>query len=114
MLGTWNEPAKPLRVEPVVIVGDFAVAGWTQGDMGGRALLVRRHGKWTIAVCGGDALKAAETLVRAAVPPDVARNLADQTRAAEALLDPRYVVQLSKFEGLVTIDGSGHHPPRRH
>ena len=110
MLSTWDKPVSPLRVDPVVVVSDYAIAGWTQGDMGGRALLRRKAGEWTIVLCSGDALKSAETLTKAAVPAAVAAALAKDLVEAERRLDPALVAQLARFDGLVMMDQAGNHP----
>ena len=39
MHGTFDRPDAKLTVAPVVVAGGHAVAGWTQGDMGGPQLL---------------------------------------------------------------------------
>jgi hypothetical protein len=112
MKGTWEKPDAPLRVDPIVIVLDHAIADWAQGDMGGRALLRRKSGAWTIVLCSGDALKSAETLTRAAVPANVAAMLARSLAEAERGLDPQVLAQFSRFEGLVMMDQAGNHPHR--
>ena len=111
MKETWEKPEAPLRVEPIVVVGDHAIAGWVQGDMGGRALLRRKAGAWMVVLCSGDALKSADELKKAAVPADQAATLAKSLADAESRLDPALLVQFAKFEGLVMMDQSGHHPP---
>ena len=37
----FGSPRFPLDIGPVVISGDHAIADWTQGDFGGRALFER-------------------------------------------------------------------------
>jgi len=55
MLSTWDTPQTRLDIGPVVIQDRWAVAGWTQGQRGGRAFLTRNaHGEWQVSVCGGD------------------------------------------------------------
>jgi hypothetical protein len=36
---TFDRPEAQLTIAPIVVVGNNAVAGWVQGEMGGRALL---------------------------------------------------------------------------
>ena len=43
-------------VDPVVVEGDHAIAGWVQGDMGGRAHLRRKGHDWQLVLCSGDPL----------------------------------------------------------
>ncbi len=111
MRGTWDKPDAPLRIEPIVVASGYAVAGWAQGDMGGRALLRRKGDAWSIVLCSGDALKSADTLIKAAVPITAAAELAAGLAKAEASTDPRLVAQFSRFEGLVMMDEAGNHPP---
>lgn len=54
---TYDQPSKPVETAPVVTVGNYALADWIQGDMGGRALLRLDKGAWEIMVCGGDDFK---------------------------------------------------------
>jgi hypothetical protein len=42
MAAQFDRPEQRLMVNPVVVEGDHAIAGWVQGDMGGRALLRRQ------------------------------------------------------------------------
>ena len=60
---TWDKPEAKLVADPIVVVDDYAIAGWTQGQRGGRALL-RRIGKaWSVVLCSGDPLKHAAALI---------------------------------------------------
>jgi hypothetical protein len=111
MRGTWEKPDSPLRVEPIVVASDYAIADWTQGDMGGRALLRQTSGRWSIVLCSGDALKSADALIKAAIPRATADELEKALAKAEASLDPKIVAQFSRFEGLVMMDQADHHPP---
>ncbi|MCW5774175.1 MAG: copper uptake system-associated protein [Rhodospirillaceae bacterium] len=111
MRGIFDRPEAPLAVEPVVVEGDHALAGWIQGEQGGRALLRRHGGAWMIAFCSGDALKSAKTLAEIGVPKPAADALASRLAAAEAKLDPKRVAMFSRFDGLVKMDAHGNHPP---
>ena len=62
MRATWQRPDASLDAGPIVVEGDYAIADWTQGEMGGRALLQRRDGAWRVALCAGDGLRTAEGL----------------------------------------------------
>ena len=57
MISMFDQPNNRLKVNPVIVEGDYAIAGWSQGDKGGRALLVSTKGKWGIQLCAGDSLK---------------------------------------------------------
>ena len=106
---TWETPETPLAVQPVVVVGDHAVAGWMQGERGGRALLRRMHGKWAVHLCTGDAVKEAANLRQMGVPAETSDQLAMRLAHAEASMDPKHVAMLSSFDGTVMMDGHGNH-----
>lgn len=106
LLGTFDKPDAPLSAEPIVVVAEHAIADWTQGDTGGRALLHKKDGKWTIALCGGDALKEADFLVQAGVPPTSAAQLAAQLSDAERHVAPERIAQLARFDGVVVMGGA--------
>lgn len=111
MRGTWDRPEAPLTVGPIVVSGRYALAGWAQGDSGGRALLQSRHGAWTVLFCSGDALKEEKTLTGLGVGPATARALAAALAEAEAKLDAQHVAKFSRFAGLVKMNEHGQHPP---
>ncbi|WEK51323.1 MAG: copper uptake system-associated protein [Candidatus Kaistia colombiensis] len=105
----WDSKETPLGIAPVVVAGDYALAGWEQGERGGRALL-RRHGEaWRVVLCSGDELKSAENLTKAGVPAKDAETLTSQLAVAESSLDPRTVAKFSLFQGVVTMDEEGQH-----
>lgn len=108
---TWEKPDSPLTVEPVVTAGDYGVAGWVQGERGGRALLRRQDGKWKVVACGGDAMKDAAVLAQTGMPEKAARSLAGQIAAAEAKLPAAQRQKFSLFGKTVHMDrvhGAGH------
>jgi len=113
MAQQFDRPEQRLEVGPVVVVADHAIAGWSQGDMGGRALLRRKGRDWQIVLCSGDQLKSAETLRHAGVPATSVQPLVERLAEAESRLPKERLAQLSKFEGIVMIEG-GHHPPQHH
>lgn len=111
MQASWGGSAQRLEVGPVVIVGDHAVAGWTQGARGGRALLARsKPGAWAVAVCGGDGLKDAGVLEQAGISPADARGLAAALVKADAALPKEKRAKFASFEGMVRVEPGGHHP----
>jgi hypothetical protein len=93
----------------VVVAGDYAIADWSQGEMGGRALL-RRKQQWSLILCAGDGIKSRDALVKAGVPADDAARLEQQLNSAEARLGSDEIAIFSKFEGLVIMDGSADRP----
>jgi hypothetical protein len=113
LLKTWDQPQARLAVDPIVVQGDVAIAGWQQGERGGRALLRRRADArgWSVAVCAGDGLKDAELLRDAGVPAVDAHALARRLAQAESRLDARTLARFASFDGLVRMDEHGSHPP---
>ncbi len=116
MRATWERPDAPLLVEPVVVVEEYAIAGWAQDKRGGRALLKRRGGVWEVILCGGDGLTEAEAVVAVGASPDLAARLAAGVRNAEARMAPTDRAKLSLFGGIVEVQpssalGPGPHPP---
>ena len=112
MTSTWDKPESRLEISPGVVSGDWAIAGWTQGERGGRALMLRsRHGDWSVLACGGDGLKDAKALAMTGMPEPTARTLAASLAKAEARLPASRLAKFSTFDGLVRMDAAGHHPP---
>jgi hypothetical protein len=107
---TFDKPEARLTISPTVIVGNYGIAGWSQGDMGGRALLRRSNDQWSIVLCAGDGIRWAESLLRAGVPEAEARALSAKLADAERALPPERLALLAKFEGIVMMDASGEHP----
>lgn len=97
----FDTPENPLTVEPVIVEGDNAIAGWAQGDKGGRALLARRDGKWEIVLCGGEDLRMPAFLGQHGV--SAANTLSKMYNDAEDGLGADKVKQFSSFEGVVMI-----------
>jgi hypothetical protein len=114
MIGIFDKLGSSLIVEPVVVVDNSAVASWTQGDRGGRALLRREEGKWRIVLCSGDPLKSASMLEQAGVPPAAAERLETLLKQAESVLPPERVALFSTFEGVVNVDDNHGHGNDEH
>lgn len=112
IVATWGKPEATLVVEPVVVAGDHALAGWTQGNRGGRALLHKSAEKWAVVLCSGDPLKSASVLVEAGVPDAIADRLARDLATAERALPDEQVALFSTFEGVVQVDA--HHDHDNH
>lgn len=111
MMATFDKPEAHLTVEPVTVYKDVAVAGWAQGEMGGRALLRRKADAWVLTLCSGDALKEAKSLQHFGLNAEEAEAMAKAVVDAEAKLDPALVAKFATFDGVVMMDGEGHHPP---
>jgi hypothetical protein len=98
---TFDKPNNPLKVAPVVVQGDYAVAGWIQGEKGGRALLQKTKSEWQISVCGGDGLTQAKVLETTGMPAANAKALADAVAVAESKLSPHQRHLFDSFEGMM-------------
>ncbi len=109
LMAAFDKPEAPLTVEPVIVYQDVAVAGWSQGDMGGRALLRKKDGAWVLTLCSGDALRQAAGLKTFGLSAETADAIAAEVVAAETKLDPAMVAKFSTFDGVVMMDGSSQH-----
>ena len=101
---TFDKPGSPLTVTPIVTVDGYAIADWSQGGMGGRALLRRTDATWHIALCSGDSLRSVATLHRIGLPSDTASELAAKLAKAEDGLDKHRLAELAGFSGVVAMD----------
>jgi hypothetical protein len=110
MKALFDKPEAPLVVAPVSVEGDYAVAGWIQQGRGGRALLKKENGKWSIQVCGGDGLKQASALTMTGMDRALADKLARKVAAAEKNLSADQLKKFAMFEGVMRVDGSAHAP----
>ena len=112
---TFDKPDARVVAEPVVVTGTHAIASWTQGDMGGRALLRKDKGKWILVACAGDGLKEAGTLETAGIPRDAAGKLIRQLAAAEAMVPEERRKRFSLFGPMVDA-GTAHaaSPAQKH
>jgi len=111
LMSTWDRADERLSVDPVTLGSEYALAGWTQGDRGGRALLKRGHGGWTVHVCGGDHLLDAQLLRKIGVSDGESKKLIADQKSAERKLPAKKVAMFSLFDSLVEMDAAGHHPP---
>ena len=111
MAAQFDQPEQRLMVDPVVIEGDHAIAGWVQGDMGGQALLRRKGQDWQLVLCSGDQIKAADALAQIGLLKPVATLLAKRLAEAESKLPQATLAMFSKFDGIVMMDAAGNHPP---
>jgi len=109
---TWDKPGDDVDIGPIVVVADVAIAGWTQGDIGGRALLRNKAGAWVVVLCAGDQLKQADALHMAGISGEAARRLITALTNAEKNIAPERAAMFARFEGLVAMDnhvGQGGH-----
>ena len=110
----FEKPEAPLKVSPVSIEGEYAVAGWLQDQRGGRALLKKEMSKWSILVCGGDGLTQASVLTMTGMPGSTARRLETKVIAAEKDLPVDQVRKFGLFDGIVKVDGGAQDPHAGH
>jgi hypothetical protein len=94
---TYDKPDHKVETSPIAVIDDYAVADWTQGERGGRALLHRSNGKWIIMACGADGLKEVKTLTEAGIPDKTAKSLVTQLTNAEESVSPDRLKQFSLF-----------------
>jgi hypothetical protein len=111
LMHSFDKPEARLQVEPIVVRGDFALAGWTQGERGGRAMLKRHGNAWQVHVCGGDGLKDPKVLQDAGLAARDASALAQALISQEAKLPAAVRAKFSSFNGLMRMDAHGQHPP---
>jgi hypothetical protein len=109
LLKTFDKPEARLVVDPIVVDGDVAIAGWVQGDLGGRAFLRRKDDVWSIDLCAGDALKESESLEKLGLQKSRADSLAAAVKAAERSLGPSVLEKFSRFDGMFAVDEHGGH-----
>lgn len=81
---TFDKPALKVHTDPIAIVGDYAIADWIQGNLGGRALVRRRgENKWEIALCAGNGLTEQTTLEHSGIPSTTAKALLEKLAQVE-------------------------------
>jgi hypothetical protein len=109
MMKTWDKPDARLVVDPIAVSGGHAIAGWSQGDMGGRALLRKKGHGWEVVLCAGDDLKRTDVLTKVGLAATAAKSLSAGLAAAEAKVPPDRLALFSKFEGLLMVSEDSHH-----
>ena len=93
-------------MEPLVVEGSYAIAGWIQQGRGGRTLLQKGKGRWSIALWAGNGLKNAKVLQSTGMPAEIAGKLAANLAAADAKLRKEKLALIASFEGMVKVDAS--------
>jgi len=107
----YDKPSEPLHLDATAIVQDSAIADWSQGELAGRAFLRRRDGKWSIALCAGDALKNVDALSKLGLPRPQAEALAGKLAEAERGLSRATLENIARFDRVVEMDSKGDHTP---
>ena len=100
---TFDQPNLKVQITPIVIEGKVAIADWTQGQKGGRALLRRKHADWEIIACGGAGFKDPSAIASAGISKEIASNITAKLKTAEAVLSAQKIKQLDSFDGVVTM-----------
>ena len=100
---TFDKPGLKVKTAPIVIEGKVAIADWTQGQKGGRALLRRKHHDWEIIACGGTGFKDPEGIAANGISKVIATNITAKLKDAEARLSPQEVKQFDSFDGVVNM-----------
>lgn len=97
-----NQP--DIIIAPVVLDGAFAIAGWTRGEAGARALLRRdRDDGWYVEMWSGNSVMLPATLSSIGVPKSVAESLHLELAASEALLGRQFSNRFDNYAGTVII-----------
>lgn len=103
MHATWDRPEATLEVGPLLIEDDYAIADWTQGAMGGRALLKREHGEWNTVLCAGDGIRDVEGLLAVGLPAAQAEALSIGLAEAEKQVSSERLAMMAAFRGIVRM-----------
>lgn len=106
---TFDQPNLKVQTNPIVIEGKVAIADWTQGQKGGRALLRRKHADWEIIACGGAGFKDPRAITSAGISKEIANNITAKLKTAESSLSPQKIKQLDLFDGVVTMSHGMQH-----
>jgi len=107
----YDKPSAPLQLDAMAVESDSAIADWSQGEFAGRAFLRRKDGKWSIALCAGDALKRADALAKLGLPMPQAMLLEKKLAEAERALSREALENIARFERVVEMDSAGDRLP---
>jgi hypothetical protein len=94
---TYDKPNSKVNTTPISVADDFAVADWTQGKRGGRALMKRIDGNWEILACGNDGLKDTKSLIKAGMSEKTASAIVKKLSDLEKLEDPKRLAKFNLF-----------------
>jgi hypothetical protein len=97
----FDRPNAILDIEPIVVRQSYAIAGWVQGDTGGRALLRHERGQWTVITQAGEELRDAQFLRQAGVPQAEASALANVLITAEKRVPEARLALFDRYGGNV-------------
>lgn len=105
----FDQTGVTLELDPVLVSGDHALVDWSQGAMGGRALLRKHEGQWRVVLCAGDGIRSQAALEQAGVPSVNAGRLSEALARAEAGMAKERLQKLSRFGGIMRMDGQTSH-----
>ena len=94
---TYDKPNNKVNTTPVSVADDFAIADWTQGERGGRALMKRINGNWEILACGNDGLKDTKSLIKAGMNEKTASTVIKKLTNLEKSEDPKRLAKFNLF-----------------
>jgi hypothetical protein len=106
----YDRANQTLEAGPLAISGDTAVADWTQGNMGGRALFRRERTQWRIILCAGEVLQTEKGLASVGVSAPDATRIAASLAESESTVSPHRLHLIASFEGVMRMDA----PPEAH
>lgn len=113
LLATWDKPESPLIISPVSIADQHALAGWTQGEKGGVALLEQdKDGQWFVSVCGTTEIASADILSMTGIAASQARQLSAAFLELSHAEPPQRQALFDSFGEAVTMGNhhQTHHP----
>ncbi|WP_417309076.1 copper uptake system-associated protein [Devosia sp.] len=90
-------------IAPVALDGDFAIAGWSLGDEGARAVLRRRDAHWQVVMWAGPSLLLPATLSSLGVSATAADRLRTELAAGELALGAQFTDRFDAFPGTVVL-----------
>ena len=102
----FEREGKPLLVDPVVVQGDWAIAGWQQDGRGGRALLEKGSQGWRLNLLSGNDIKDTASLEKAGLSNGDAAQLSVSLGAEEKRMDAKSIALFGTFEGSIVIAAS--------
>lgn len=102
----FDRPDAELIIEPVTVESDFAVAGWVQGEMGGRAFLHREAGNWVLLLCTGDEILSSAALQQSGMSAEAADRMLAAITEDEKTVAPERLRMFASFQGIMRMDGN--------
>ncbi|NSL87160.1 copper uptake system-associated protein [Chitinophaga sp. Mgbs1] len=100
---TFSHTGVKVEVDTIVVVGNYALDNWRQGNIAGRCLFKKQNGNWVIWLCGGKGLKEVAGLVQAGIPADTAQMLSQKITDAESTFAPEIVQKFDDFGATINM-----------